>query len=55
MIDELQESYGYVVYAVLSVMRPEDKAYNEKELRCTAAYQITANPSFFSLSPSTLT
>jgi len=55
MIDELQESYSYVVYAVLPVMRPEDKAFIEKELRCTATHQITANPSFFSLSPRTLT
>jgi len=55
MIDELQEGYSYVVYSVLSVMRPEDEAFIEKELRRTAAYQITANPSFFSLSPRTLT
>jgi hypothetical protein len=31
MIDALQERYGYVVYAVLSVMRPEDKAFIERE------------------------
>jgi len=55
MIDELQESYSYVVYAVLSVMRQEDKAFIQKERRYTAAHQITANPSFFSLSPRTLT
>jgi len=55
MIDELREHYGYIVFAVLSVMRPEDKAFIEKELRCIAAHQITANPSFFSLSPRPLT
>jgi hypothetical protein len=55
MIDELREHYGYIVFAVLSVMRTEDKAFIEKELRCIPAHQITANPSFFSLSPLPLT
>jgi hypothetical protein len=55
MIDELQGHYGYVVYAVLSVTRPEDEAFIEKELKDTAVPQITAYPSFFSLYPHTRT
>lgn len=54
MIDELQEHYGYVLYAVLSVTRPQDKAFIEKELKGTEAPRITAYPPFSSLYPHTL-
>jgi hypothetical protein len=37
MIDELQKRHGYVVYAVVSVIRPEDEAFIETELRGAAS------------------